>query len=139
MTAHRRVAFTIRLKGCRPVRGSEQRRTKGEPRPPVKPDSPDHEGEREPAARDHRLVEAGIIRPVIDWPFPFESTNETKAYVEAGRPRSLIRRSYPVAAAAIGCWAVSAYPLAQNLQNRALRREYLRIADQHPSLTTRST
>ena len=31
------------------------------------------------------LIDSGIIRPVVDRVFPFESTNEAMAYVEAGR------------------------------------------------------
>jgi alcohol dehydrogenase len=31
------------------------------------------------------LIDAGVIRPVIDRIFPFASTNEAIAYVEAGR------------------------------------------------------
>ena len=37
-----------------------------------------------------RLVEAGAIRPVIDRVFPFQSTNEALAYVEAGRAKSKV-------------------------------------------------
>jgi alcohol dehydrogenase len=37
-----------------------------------------------------RLIEAGAIRPVIDRVFPFESTNEALAYVEAGRARGKV-------------------------------------------------
>ena len=37
-----------------------------------------------------RLVEAGIIRPVMDRVFPFESTNEALAYVEAGRAKGKV-------------------------------------------------
>ena len=37
-----------------------------------------------------RLVEAGAIRPVIDRVFPFESTNEALAYVEAGRAKGKV-------------------------------------------------
>ena len=36
------------------------------------------------------LVESGIIRPVVDRVFPFESTDEALAYVEAGRARGKI-------------------------------------------------
>ena len=37
-----------------------------------------------------RLIEAGAIRPVIDRVFPFESTNEALAYVEAGRAKGKV-------------------------------------------------
>ena len=37
-----------------------------------------------------RLIEAGAIRPVIDKIFPFESTNEALAYVEAGRAKGKV-------------------------------------------------
>ena len=37
-----------------------------------------------------RLIEAGAIRPVIDKVFPFESTNEALAYVEAGRGKGKV-------------------------------------------------
>lgn len=37
-----------------------------------------------------RLIEAGAIRPVIDQVFPFESTNEALAYVEAGRAKGKV-------------------------------------------------
>jgi NADPH:quinone reductase-like Zn-dependent oxidoreductase len=37
-----------------------------------------------------RLVEAGAIRPVIDRIFPFESTNDALAYVEAGRAKGKV-------------------------------------------------
>jgi NADPH:quinone reductase-like Zn-dependent oxidoreductase len=37
-----------------------------------------------------RLVEAGAIHPVIDKVFPFESTNEALAYVEAGRAKGKV-------------------------------------------------
>ena len=36
------------------------------------------------------LVEAEIIRPVLDRVFPFESTNEALAYIEAGRSRGKV-------------------------------------------------
>lgn len=36
------------------------------------------------------LIEAGIIRPVIDRTFPFEKTNEALAYVEAGRAKGKV-------------------------------------------------
>jgi len=37
-----------------------------------------------------RLFEAGVIRPVVDRVFPFESTNEAMAYVEAGRAKGKV-------------------------------------------------
>ena len=37
-----------------------------------------------------RLIEAGAIRPVIDSVFPFESTNEALAHVEAGRAKGKV-------------------------------------------------
>lgn len=37
-----------------------------------------------------RLFEAGVIRPVVDHVFPFESTNEALAYVEAGRAKGKV-------------------------------------------------
>jgi NADPH:quinone reductase-like Zn-dependent oxidoreductase len=37
-----------------------------------------------------RLIEAGAIRPVIDKVFPFESSNEALAYVEAGRAKGKV-------------------------------------------------
>ena len=37
-----------------------------------------------------RLLEAGVIRPVIDRVFPFESTNEAMAYVETGRAKGKV-------------------------------------------------
>jgi alcohol dehydrogenase len=37
-----------------------------------------------------RLFDAGVIRPVIDRVFPFESTNEAMAYVEAGRAKGKV-------------------------------------------------
>jgi NADPH:quinone reductase-like Zn-dependent oxidoreductase len=36
------------------------------------------------------LVEAGIIRPVMDRVFPFEATNEALAYVETGRAKGKV-------------------------------------------------
>jgi NADPH:quinone reductase-like Zn-dependent oxidoreductase len=36
------------------------------------------------------LIEAGVIRPVIDRVFPFESTNEALAYVETGRAKGKV-------------------------------------------------
>jgi NADPH:quinone reductase-like Zn-dependent oxidoreductase len=37
-----------------------------------------------------RLLESGVIRPVIDRVFPFGSTNEALAYVEAGRAKGKV-------------------------------------------------
>lgn len=36
------------------------------------------------------LIEAGIIRPVIDRVFPFEQTNEALAYIEQGRAKGKV-------------------------------------------------
>jgi NADPH:quinone reductase-like Zn-dependent oxidoreductase len=36
------------------------------------------------------LIEAGIIRPVMDRVFPFEATNEAMAYIEAGRSKGKV-------------------------------------------------
>lgn len=37
-----------------------------------------------------RLVDAGVIRPAVDRVFPFESTNEAMAYVDAGRAKGKV-------------------------------------------------
>ena len=37
-----------------------------------------------------RLIESGVIRPVIDKVFPFEATNEALAYVAAGRVKGKV-------------------------------------------------
>jgi NADPH:quinone reductase-like Zn-dependent oxidoreductase len=37
-----------------------------------------------------RLIESGIIKPVIDKVFPFEQTNEAMAYVETGRTKGKV-------------------------------------------------
>ena len=37
-----------------------------------------------------RLIESGVIRPVIDRVFPFESTNDALAHVETGRARGKV-------------------------------------------------
>ena len=36
------------------------------------------------------LIDAGIIKPVIDKVFPFEQTNEAMAYVETGRAKGKV-------------------------------------------------
>ena len=36
------------------------------------------------------LIDAGVIRPVMDRIFPFTSTNEALAYVEGGRARGKV-------------------------------------------------
>ena len=36
------------------------------------------------------LIDAGVIRPVVDKVFPFESTNEALAYVESGRAKGKV-------------------------------------------------
>jgi NADPH:quinone reductase-like Zn-dependent oxidoreductase len=36
------------------------------------------------------LIESGIVRPVVDRVFPFESTNEAMAYVESGRAKGKV-------------------------------------------------
>ena len=37
-----------------------------------------------------KLIEGGIIKPVIDKVFPFEQTNEAMAYVETGRVKGKV-------------------------------------------------
>lgn len=37
-----------------------------------------------------QLIEAGVIKPVIDKVFPFEQTNETLSYVETGRSKGKV-------------------------------------------------
>jgi NADPH:quinone reductase-like Zn-dependent oxidoreductase len=37
-----------------------------------------------------KLIEAGIIKPVIDKVFPFEQTNEALSYVETGRSKGKV-------------------------------------------------
>lgn len=44
----------------------------------------------EQLGRIRALIEAGIIRPVIDRVFPFEATNEALAYVETGRSKGKV-------------------------------------------------
>jgi len=36
------------------------------------------------------LIEAGIIRPVMDRVFPFEGTNDALAYIETGRSKGKV-------------------------------------------------
>ena len=36
------------------------------------------------------LIEAGIIRPVMDRVFPFEATNEALTYIETGRSKGKV-------------------------------------------------
>jgi NADPH:quinone reductase-like Zn-dependent oxidoreductase len=36
------------------------------------------------------LIEAGVIRPVVDRVFPFERTNEALGYVETGRAKGKV-------------------------------------------------
>jgi len=36
------------------------------------------------------LIESGIIQPVVDRVFPFESANEAMAYVESGRAKGKV-------------------------------------------------
>ena len=36
------------------------------------------------------LIDAGIIKPVIDKVFPFEQTNEAMGYVETGRAKGKV-------------------------------------------------
>ncbi len=42
------------------------------------------------SARSPRLIEAGVIRPVVDKVFPFEETREALAYVETGRAKGKV-------------------------------------------------
>jgi len=37
-----------------------------------------------------KLIESGVIKPVIDKVFPFEQTNEAMAYVEMGRAKGKV-------------------------------------------------
>jgi NADPH:quinone reductase-like Zn-dependent oxidoreductase len=37
-----------------------------------------------------KLIESGVIKPIIDKVFPFDQTNEAMAYVEAGRARGKV-------------------------------------------------
>jgi NADPH:quinone reductase-like Zn-dependent oxidoreductase len=36
------------------------------------------------------LIDSGVIRPVLDRVFPFESTREAMAYVESGRAKGKV-------------------------------------------------
>ena len=36
------------------------------------------------------LLDAGIVRPILDRVFPFASTNEALAYVESGRAKGKV-------------------------------------------------
>jgi len=36
------------------------------------------------------LINSGVIRPVVDKIFPFESTGEALAYVESGRAKGKV-------------------------------------------------
>ena len=49
-----------------------------------------HESERRPVAKITSLIDDGIIRPVVDRVFPFASTKEAMAYVEAGRAKGKV-------------------------------------------------
>ncbi len=44
----------------------------------------------EQLARITALIDAGMIRPVVDRVFPFASTKEAMAYVEAGRAKGKV-------------------------------------------------
>jgi NADPH:quinone reductase-like Zn-dependent oxidoreductase len=37
-----------------------------------------------------KLIESGVIKPVMDKVFPFEQTNEAMAYVETGRAKGKV-------------------------------------------------
>ena len=37
-----------------------------------------------------KLIESGVIKPVMDKVFPFEQTNEAMAYVETGREKGKV-------------------------------------------------
>jgi NADPH:quinone reductase-like Zn-dependent oxidoreductase len=37
-----------------------------------------------------KLIDSGVIRPVMDKVFPFEQTNEAMSYVEAGRAKGKV-------------------------------------------------
>jgi NADPH:quinone reductase-like Zn-dependent oxidoreductase len=36
------------------------------------------------------LIDAGVIRPIIDKVYPFDATNEALAYVESGRAKGKV-------------------------------------------------
>ena len=36
------------------------------------------------------LIESGVIRPVVDKVFPFDSTNDAMAFVESGRAKGKV-------------------------------------------------
>ena len=37
-----------------------------------------------------KLIESGVIKPVMDKVFPFEQTNEAMSYVETGRAKGKV-------------------------------------------------
>jgi NADPH:quinone reductase-like Zn-dependent oxidoreductase len=37
-----------------------------------------------------KLIESGVIKPVLDKVFPFEQTNEAMSYVETGRAKGKV-------------------------------------------------
>jgi NADPH:quinone reductase-like Zn-dependent oxidoreductase len=37
-----------------------------------------------------KLIESGVIKPIIDKVFPFEQTNEALTYVETGRAKGKV-------------------------------------------------
>ena len=37
-----------------------------------------------------KLIESGVIKPIVDKVFPFEQTNEAMAYVESGRAKGKV-------------------------------------------------
>ena len=37
-----------------------------------------------------KLIESGVIKPVMDKVFPFEQTNEALSYVETGRAKGKV-------------------------------------------------
>lgn len=51
---------------------------------------PFHVGAGRSAEQNHRVIEAGAIRPVVDRVFPFEATNDALAYVETGRAKGKV-------------------------------------------------
>ena len=44
-----------------------------------------HEGKRQQLAEITSLIDSGVIHPVVDRAFPFESTKEALAYADKGR------------------------------------------------------